>query len=262
MKSLNVMPTLVMILLILLILPPALGDCPLDHLLIGCNRDGIIGTEDDKTLFVDCMHKYRHSDPEHSGDPTWLNWYYPMYYSERYDRYQIGEPGFDVTDDQARRLAGVPDVDYRIMIECVSITPGFAAKNTTLGITLDQPGHSVNHSALSDSHLHLEYRAPSPAGVNELQWITYQLYDAIADGNQYEPAETITVVFVTAPLAGDLVVDGMVDMFDLAAMAHYWWANNGANTNDYYERADADRNGFVDFTDLAILASHWLCSAE
>ena len=258
MKFLNVMPTIVIVLLIFL---PASADCPLDHLLIGRNRDGIAGTEDDKKLFVDCTQKYRHSDPEHSGDPTWLNWHYPMYYSERYDRYQIGEPGFDViTDDQAQRLAGVPDLDYRIMIECVSITPGFAAKNTTLDITLDEAGDSLNHSALFDSHLHLQYRAPNPAGATELHWITYQIYDAIADGNQYEPAEAITIVFVTDPLAGDLVVDGVVDMFDLAEMAHYWRADNGGNSNDYYERADADRNGLVDFTDLAILASNWLCS--
>ncbi|MBN2272186.1 MAG: hypothetical protein JXN61_16355 [Sedimentisphaerales bacterium] len=260
MKSLNVMPTLATALLILL---PAPADCPLDHLLIGCNQDGIVGTEDDKKLFVDCAQKYRHSDPEHSGDPTWLNWYYPLYYNERYDRYQIGEPGFDIiTEDRDRSLAGVPDVDYRIMIECVSITPGFAAKNTTLDITLDEAGDSFNHNALSDSHLHLQYRAPNPAGATELHWITYQLYDAIADGNQYESAEPITVVFVTEPLSGDLVVDGVVDMFDLTAIAHYWRANSGANSNDYYERADADRNGLVDFTDLAILASNWLCSAE
>ncbi len=260
MKFLNVMPTIVMALLISL---PASADCPFDHLPFGCNKDGIVGTDDDKKLFVDCTQKYRHSDPEHSGDPTWLNWYYPMYYNERYDRYQIGEPGFDsITDDQDRRLAGVPDVDYRIMIECVSITPGFAAKNTAIGITLDEAGDSLNHSVLSDSHLHLQYRAPAPAGAAELQWITYQLYDAIADGNQYEPSEPITVVFVTKPLAGDIVVDGIVDMFDLAAMAHYWPAVNGANSNDYYERADADRNGLVDFTDLAILASNWLCFTE
>ena len=260
MKIQNAMPTIVIALLLSL---PAPGDCPLDHLPIGCNQDGIVGTEDDKKLFVDCTQKYRHSDPEHSGDPTWLNWYYPMYYSERYDRYQIGEPGFDaITDDQDRCLAGVPDVDYRIMIECVSITPGFAARNTTVDITLDEAGDSLNHSALPDSHLHLQYRAPNPGGASELQWITYQLYDAIADGNQYEPSESITVVFVTRPLAGDIVVDGIVDMFDLTAMARYWGADNGANSNDYYERSDANRDGLVDFTDLAILASNWLRFTE
>ena len=256
MRFLNVMPTIAMALLILL---PASADCPLDHLLIGCNRDGIVGTNDDKKLFVDCTQKYRHSDPEHSGDPTWLNWYYPMYYNERYDRHQIGEPGFDtITDDQDRRLAGVPDVDYRIMIECASITPGFAAKNTTLGITLDEAGDFVNHSVLSDSHLHLQYRAPNPAGATELQWIMYRLYDAIADGNQYEPSELITVVFVAEPLAGDLVVDGTVDGYDLAMLGHYWLLGDGSVTNDYYERADADRNGYVDFADLVLLASNWL----
>lgn len=237
----------------------AAASCPLDHLLIGCNQDGLAGTCDDNKLFVDCNQKYRHSDPNHSGDPTWLNWYYPMYYNERYGRYQIGEPGFDIiTDDPARRLSGTANVDYRIMIECVSLTPGFAAVNSSLGVTLDEPGDSLNHSSLNDPHLHLEYRAPAPAGATELHWITYQVYDSSADGNQYEPSEPITVVFVRVPLAGDLAVDARVDMHDLAKLGRYWFSNAGSLANDYYERADSNRDGFVDFVDLALLASNWL----
>ena len=243
----------------LLVSLPVSADCPFDHLQIGCNRDGIGGTADDKQIFVDCTQKYRHSDPDNSGDPTWLNWFYPMYYNERYDRYQISEPGFDtITEDRDRSLAGVPDVDYRIMIECVSLAPGFVAKNTALGITLEQTGDSVNHSALSDSHLHLEYRAPNPAGATELQWITYRIYDAIADGNQYQSSELITVVFVVEPLAGDLFIDGIVDGYDFAMLGRYWQLTDGTAANDYHERADADRNGRVDFADLALLASNWL----
>ena len=259
MRPLNVMIGIVWV---LLICGCASASCPLDHLLIGCNRDGVAGTDDDMKLFVDCVHKYRHSDPNHSGDPTWLNWHYPLYYSERYDRYQIGEPGFEViTDDPDLRLSGTADVDYRIMIECVSITSGFAVRNSSLGVTFDEPGDSFNHSSLLDPHLHLQYRAPSPAGGTDLHWITYRLYDEIADANQYEPSEAITVVFAAEPAAGDLDVDGIVDAYDFAMLGRYWLLGDGSISNDYYERADANRDGFVDLPDRALLASHWLCSA-
>jgi len=44
-------------------------ECPLGHLIVGCNRDGIPDTADDRELFVDCLQKYRRS-----GDPNnqWL----------------------------------------------------------------------------------------------------------------------------------------------------------------------------------------------
>jgi hypothetical protein len=84
------------VVIILIISASAPADCPLDHLLIGCNPDGVTGTDDDMKLFVDCTMKYRHSDPNNSGEATWLNWYYPLYYNERYNRYQIDEPGFDL----------------------------------------------------------------------------------------------------------------------------------------------------------------------
>lgn len=233
------------------------ADCPLDHFLIGCNFDGVIGTADDNILFVDCTQKYRHSDPDDNGSATWLNWRYPLYYNSRYDRWQIGEPGIDVikSDDTNRQLAGTANVDYRIIIECVSIKSGFTARETTLGILIDQPGDSVNHSALVDKHLHLEYRAPSLSGGTDLQWITYQIYDALG---KYEPSEPVSVVFVKDPPAGDLAIDGVVDIYDLAEFCHYWLADEGSIYNDYYERADANKNGKVDFADFALLAENWL----
>jgi len=237
------------------------ADCPFDHFLIGCNQDGIIGTADDNKLFVDCTQKYRHSDPGHSGDPTWLNWHYPLYYNIRYDRYQIGEPGFDVitNNDPNSQLQGIADVDYRIIIECISIKPGFIAKNSILGIEINASGDWINHSALSDTHLHLEYRSPSPSGATDMQWITYILCDDIGG---YEPSEPFSVVFVKDPLAGDLVIDGVVDINDLAEFCYYWLQDNGDRSNDYYERADANRDGQVDFLDFAMLANHWLLGDE
>ncbi len=249
------------------------ADCSLDHLMIGCNRDGIFGTEDDNDLFVDCTQKYRHSDPANTGEPTWLNWYYPLYYNERYDRYQIGEPGFDLitADDPNRQLVGVPDVDYKIVIECTSITPGFSARNTALGIILDEPNDWFNHSALAVPHIHLEYRAPAPDGATKLQWVSFRLYDAIEDDSQYRPSNEVTVVFVKLPKAGDMAVDSKVDSLDLARFTEYWLSSLDENDPDvlwlareadYFERADINKDYKVDWADFALLAENWKTASE
>jgi len=234
------------------------ADCPLDHFLIGCNQDGISGTNDDNKLFVNCTQKYRHSDPDNNGEATWLNWHYPLYYNSRYGRYQIGEPGFDVidSDDPNRQLSGIANTDYKIIIECVSITSGFKAVDTdTIGITLDEAGDSFNHSSLSDTHIHFQYRAPSLTGGTEMQWITFIIYDELG---KYESSEPFSLVFAADPQAGDLAIDGVVDMNDVAELCYYWLENSGNKENDYYERADANKDGYVNFTDFALLASNWL----
>ena len=233
------------------------ADCSLDHFPIGCNRDGLFGTDDDNQLFVDCSDKYRHSDPAHITDPTWLNWYYPLYYNPAYSRYQFGEPGFDAIEssDPNRQLTGSPDVDYRIIIECLSITPGFSARNSTLGIVIDEVGDFIDHSSLADPHLHLEYRAPSPSGATDMQWITYILYD---DLGTYQQSEPFSVVFVREPAAGDLVIDGIVDTADLSEFCCYWLRDNPARENDFYERADNNRDGYINLIDFAFFSLNWL----
>lgn len=233
------------------------ADCPLDHFLIGCNQDGIAGTEDDNKLFVDCTQKYRHSDPANPEEPTWLNWYYPLYYNPRYDRYQIGQPGFDTikASDPNRQLQGTPNTDYQIIVECISITPGFIAKSSDLGIELNSPGDSFNHSSFSDPHIHFEYRAPAPAGATDLQWIMYIIYDNFGT---YDSSEPFSLAFVKAPPAGDLILDGFVDEDDLAELCYYWLKDKGDKSNDYYERADANRDDCVNLLDFALLASNWL----
>ncbi len=234
------------------------ADCPLDHFLIGCNPDSVIGTDDDSKLFVNCTQKYRHSDPANNGEPTWLNWYYPLYYNARYNRYQIGEPGFDVISaaDPNRQLSGTANVDYRIIVECVSITAGFKAVDSDgIGITLDEAGDWFNHSELSDTHIHFQYRAPAATGGTQLQWITFVLYDALG---KYQPSEPFSIVFGAAPPPGDLIIDGKVALNDIAALSYYWLEGNGSRENDYYERADANRDGRADFQDFALLAANWL----
>ncbi len=234
------------------------AECPLDHFIIGINEDGIAGTDDDNKLFVDCRQKYRSSE----------NWYYSLSASIFSDyKWRIGEPGFDgfqgtnpnaaYTYDPNRCLAGNPNEDYRIMIECISMPAGFRAVHKDYPtFTIDQVGQSFNHSQIhalrGDPHMHLSYQA---VDGTSLFWITWQMYD---DLGQYEPSEPFTLVFNVEPLAGDLVVDGTVDIYDLAELSYYWLKDEGSIYNDYYERADSNRDGKVNFLDFAMLASNWL----
>lgn len=240
------------------------ADCPLDHLVIGCNRDGIEGTDDDSKLFVDCSQKYRNS-----GETPYANWFYPLRKSIFSSfGYRVGEPGFDAfqaddpsagTYDPNRALAGECDIDYSIVVECVSLAAGLRAVHKEYPqFTLGEVGESFNHSAIGalrgDSHMHMSYQAQDGEA---LQWITFRLYDEIEDANQFEPSEPFTIVFNTEPAAGDIVVDGIVDIADLVALTASWLATDSAQRNDYYERADANRDGRVDGVDFALLASHW-----
>ncbi|MBM4025421.1 MAG: hypothetical protein FJ280_08430, partial [Planctomycetes bacterium] len=165
---------------------PAGADCPLDHFIIGRNRDGIAGTADDYTLFVDCRQKYRDSGPT-----PYSNWFYPLQKSffPSYP-YRIGEPGFDVfqavnprageTYDPNRSPPGLPDLDYRITVECLVLSPGLRAVHKDYPqFTIDAVGQSFSHSGIhslrGDSHVHMSYQATD--GRN-LQWITLRVYDA------------------------------------------------------------------------------------
>lgn len=231
------------------------AECPLDHFEIGCNRDGITGTADDNELFVDCSQIYRHSDPAHNEDPTWLYWHYPLYYSVIYHDYTIGEPGFDTikADDPNHCLSGTPMVDYDIIIEVVSISPGLRGVfQGSPAFTLSQAGDSFNHSSFSDPHMHFTWRAPTNS---QLYWITFRMHDT---KGKYLPSEPFSMVLVEDPPVGDLVIDGKVDWNDLAEFCYFWLQDNGDRSNDYYERADVNKDGKVDFKDFCLLASNWL----
>ncbi len=240
------------------------AECTLDHVIIGINEDGIGDTADDNRLFVDCWQKYRRS-----GTPAHVNWYYPLsesFFSDH--KWRIGEPGFDAfqgtepnavyTYDPNRCFAGTPDQDYRIMIKCISISSGLRAVHKddpqfTIDDVNDPPfNHSGIHVERDDAHMHMSYQA---VDNTSLFWITWQMYDALG---QYEPSTPFTLVFNVEPLAGDLAVDGEVDVYDLAELGYYWLKDDGSESNDYYERADANRDESVDFLDFAMLASNWL----
>ncbi len=248
--------------------PPVRAECPLDHLIIGCNRDGIMGTDDDKQLFVDCEHKYRNS-----GDIEHTNWYYPLYESifPTYP-YRVSEPGFDAfqsfdpseghTYDPNRAPIGLPLIDYDFVIECVALSPGLQVVHKDYPqFALTQAGDSFDHSNLHDlygePHVHLSYQA---LDGETLHWVTFRVYDALDDGDSYQPSPSVAIVFNTEPLPGDLVIDGTVNMDDLVRFSDYWLAPESSRENDYCERADANRDGLVDFADFAHLAANWRMS--
>ena len=258
------------VMLVLAVCPVARAECSLDHLIIGCNRDGIEGTEDDRRLFVDCGQKYRHS-----GQDEYADWFYPLRKSIFLSyAYRIGEPGFDVFQstgahlghsyDPNRALAGDPDIDYSIVVECVALSPGLRAVHKeypqfTIAAVGERFSHSQIHSQRDNGHIHMSYQAVD--GEN-LHWITFRLYDELDDGEQYVPSEPFTIVFNAEPLAGDLVVDGVVDLADLVALTDCWLAADSSRENDFQERADANRDGWVDIVDFALLAANWLSTTQ
>jgi len=264
---------ILMVILLVSMSRRALSSCPLDHLVIGCNEDGIEGTEDDRKLFIDCRQKYRNS-----SEALYKYWYYPLRRSifSAYP-YRLGEPGFDAfqaynpnnayTYDPNRSAAGLPDKDYRLIVECVSISPGLRAKHKEYPeFTMDEVGDRFNHSHIyqlrGDPHMHLSYQA---IDGDNLHWVTYCVYDEFADPNDrndYRPSEPFTIVFNREPLAGDLAVDGKVDGADLVRFCYYYLKINGSVDNDYYERADVNRNGSVDLLDFALLGANWAYSTQ
>lgn len=239
-----------------------LAECSLDHFIIGINEDSVWGTDDDNKLFLDCWQKYRRA-----GDDLYEHWYYPMTKSFFGD-YRIGEPGFDqfqdtdsaasYTYDPNRCPVGTPDQDYSITIECASLSDSLTAVHSDYPIfTIDAAGQSFSHSYIADlrgsTHMHMSYRCEDP----NLAAVSWQLYD---DTGKYEPSNVYTIVFNAEPLPGDLVVDRTVNSLDLVELGYYWLYDDGSIDNDYYERADANRDGTVNMLDFALMAANWLDS--
>jgi hypothetical protein len=244
------------------------AECPLDHWIIGCNPDGIWGTPDDNDLFVNSWQKYRNS-----GDDSYTYPYYPLTRAASFITsypYRLGEPGFDVfqsthssesyTYGPWHALAGAHQQDYSLTIQCISLSEGIRIVHKDFPqFTLDAVGKGFSYSELAASrnnnaHLHLSYQADDGTA---LRWVTLQVVDELADGNTYNPSEPFTLVFNTAPSAGDIVIDGAVDLLDLVSLAYHWQDSNASIDNDYYERADTNRDGVVDLEDYQCLCDHW-----
>ena len=248
-------------LMVLLVLNMHLwAECSLDHFIIGCNPDGVWGTADDNDLFVNVWQKYRNS-----GDA-----YYPLTKSifSKYP-YRLGEPGFDAfqasnssavyTYDPCHALAGMPLEDYSLTLRCISLSEGMRiVHKDSPAFTLDAVGgefsHSTIHVARNNAHMHLSYQADNGSA---LRWVTWQVVDILQDGDTYHPSEPFTVIFNTEPNEGDIVIDGAVDILDLVSLAKHWQDPNASDDNDYYERADTNRDGIVDQEDYQCLSENW-----
>lgn len=217
--------------------------CSLDHLLICSNPDGDPNTtQDNNTLFFDCTQKYRNTPS------SWQQSYYTLA-KTFWNDYRLSEPGVDVAASGTQAITGVKNSDYRIMLECLSISPGLLVLYGT-DVVISDVGDLFNHSAQSDNHVHLTYYAPNAAAASSLQWVTLRLYDAMG---RYNPSEPITIIFGAEPLPGDTVVDGVIDSLDAAQFCSKWLMNESSVKNDFYERCDVNHDGAVDLLDFAAI---------
>ncbi len=244
------------------------ASCPMDHFRIGINPDGQWDTYDDNTLFADKYQIYRRSDPNNREAHTWHNRYYtlgPLGGNPDAATYLLSEPGFDLHNQPEHALSGTPNIDYRIYVECVDISPGFEVTQFPGGsITLDEPGDDFNHSALTDPHIHLAHMVQKP--FTGPLWVTYRLYD---ETGGYEDSEVFSVVFEGETFLGDVVIDEKVDMRDLEYISRKWLVSIGtgdpndpdnlplARKVDYYERADTNEDMKINYADFKNLAENW-----
>ena len=267
---------MLVICLICLLSVPLQAACPYDHLIIGCNRDGEPNTPDDNILYLDTQDLYRRSDPDNRDQYTWLNWYYTLYSTG--SSWFIAEPGIGLFhhpdepgtfqfEDPNRCMVGTKDIDYRIIVECVDISPDFYAA-ISFSPVLTQPGNSFNHSSNSDNngHMHLQYFASH----NQLNWISLRVYDEFYDPDNpdsgYQPSDSVTIVFGTSPAPGDICVDGSINLLDLEKLAAFWlragssqqYSSLGQAAWDLFDRADINRDYAVDILDFESLSQNWM----
>lgn len=183
--------------------------------------------------------------------------------------YRIGEPGFDAyqannphanyTYDPNHALPGEPEVDYSIEVRCLAISPGLRAVHKEHPqFTIDDVNEGFSHSNVhwmrNDPHMHMSYQADSG---DELRWITWQIRDVLDDGHSLNASRPFTLVFNKDPDPGDLLVDGVVDQYDLVILTQQWNKSNAGPENDYCERADANRDGTVNYLDFDLLRAKW-----
>ena len=249
------------------------ADCPLDHVSVGCNADRIVGTDDDYQLWLDKTDLYRHSDPENETGETWAYWFYPLVGPDFWGEYYWDQPGFKqmwTSTDDTHKILGTANVDYRLIAECLRISPGLRAEDDAYNIIFSQPGHTLNLSDFALHHAHVFFITADP---DRLYWITLRIRHEFTDpsnpANQptggYAPSDEFTIVFGELPDAGDIHVDDAVNGRDLAKFAKYWLCSADPDDPDmptprqvdYFDRADTNRDWHVDFRDFAELAADW-----
>ena len=58
-------------------------------------------------------------------------------------------------------------------------------------------------------------------------------------------------------LAGDIVKDGVINIYDLSAVVAYFGADNLPNDNPTYAKYDINRDGTIDMMDISIVLTSW-----
>lgn len=234
--------------------------CSLDHILVGCNPDGDPNTLDDNDmLYLNCFKKYRRCTLEGNWpDDYWKNWYYAMEPGWGGICY-LGEPGLDFIDDPNC----TPQNNYDLKVECIALSDDLTVHDSSLNILIEQPGDIFDYTTSGNPipHIHLTYRV-SAGGESQTQWFTFRIYDA--QGN-YQPSEECTIIFCQPAIAGDIAVDGVVNILDLEKLAEHWLlASNETQLNVFGEAAidsfngtDINRDYQINFMDFALLAENW-----
>ena len=163
-------------------LPAAIAECPLDHYFL---------YQEDGRLCVEKSRIYVHGDAAEG--------YYPLSWSAIYQRWSVGEPGFSDTTDPAYgfpseiELEGTPGVDYEIWFEILDMSPDLMIR-TNDGTWLDAAGERYNLSNWDEHHVHMKYCAyvdQSPAPDYPF-YVTYRLVD---DLGLYESTPPFSLVF-------------------------------------------------------------------
>lgn len=256
------------IILILLFTNAIFAGCPLDHVSIGCNPDGIWGNADDYEIFYDKTQLYRKSDPINPGVAIWANRFYPFQGPDYWGYYYSDQPGFGQMWDSveiAHKINGVRNTDYKLIAECTRISENFWAEDASYNKVFQQPGDTLNISNYDDNHVHLFFVTEDP---NETHWISFKIHENVNYPAPYDPndslytsAEEYTVVFGNAPEKGDIYVDGKTDTADLAILSKHWLQNalyEDLLRTDYFERADTNKDGVVNFVDYCYIALNWM----
>jgi hypothetical protein len=100
-----------------------------------------------------------------------------------------------------------------------------------------------------------------PAGTvlpgNVLFTVTVDDANQVQDIDREDNSLTFPMYF---PLLGDVNLDGVINMADLAVLAEHWLGTYGGEL-PWWGKPDLDNSGHVGFDDIAIISENWLWQA-
>ncbi len=81
--------------------------------------------------------------------------------------------------------------------------------------------------------------------------------DAKLDNTMEKVMETDANAIKVTFLAGDIVSDGIIDVYDLNAVVSYWDSADGTTTDLSLRQYDLDRDGDIDIDDVSMVIAGW-----